>query len=125
MHTTRTPGRERLMNLGHYLAAFVLAMKAVSYVDHQPVPWPFVTLCVVSAAAITVITGFHHRIEARFPRVQAVVHLAEAVVCAVLAYAAHGEGKTGLPWAWALAAVVFFGRGVWELTRSVRPAHSA
>lgn len=119
------PRRERLISIGHYLAAFVLSLKAVSYADHRPVPWAFVALCVVSALAIAVITWFHHRVEARFPRAQAVVHLAEATVCAVLAVSARAEGKIGLPWAWALAALALAARGLWELLRPLKRAHPA
>jgi hypothetical protein len=113
----KSVARERLMSVGHYLTAVVLALKALTYVSHEPVPWGFVLLCLLTAAMIVVVTFFHHRIAPRFPAVHGLIYLAEGLVCTLLAHHTHAEGKTGLPWAWGLAAALLLARGLWELFR--------
>jgi ABC-type branched-subunit amino acid transport system permease subunit len=110
-------GRERLVAVGHYLTAFVLSTKAVSYMQHAPPDWSMATLCLAAALLAAAATVFHHRIETRLPSAQGLIHLVEATVCAVLAWHTHAEGKSGLPFAWTLAAVIFLARGIWELRR--------
>jgi hypothetical protein len=118
--SSRVMRQQRMVAVGHYLTALVLAFKAVTYMGHDPVPWPFVSLCLVSATVVAAVTLMHHRLESRFPDSQVLIYLAEAVVCAVLAYHTHEEGKVGLPYAWALAASILFVRAGWLLFRGLR-----
>ena len=104
----------KLVAFGHYIAVFVLILKAVSYSAYGRSAWPFIGLCLVSAAVILIVTLLHERIEARFPQAQCLVHLFEAAVCAAIAYKTHAEGKVGLPYAWGLAGLVLLARALWE-----------
>jgi uncharacterized membrane protein len=116
MHTiTHNPKTQKLLTAAHYLAALVLMLKAISYLDREPKAWFFIALCVGSAVVILTITIFHHRLQTRFPRVQCFVYLVEATVCGVIAYNTYSAGKTGLPFAWGLAAVILLGQALFEL----------
>ena len=113
----------KLVLIGHYLAAFVLILKAASSLEYGPALRPFVGLCVVSAAVIIILTLFHRTIEARFPRSQCLIHLLEGCVCIVVAYKTHMEGKTGLPYAWATASLILFARAAWEFHANKTASH--
>jgi len=108
--------RERIVTACHYMTSFILALEGVSHLEHSPTPWLFIALCWGSAIAVSVVTFAHHRIERIFPAVQAVVHLAEGTVSSALVYLTYHEGKTGLPFVWAIAAVLLLGRAAWEFT---------
>jgi uncharacterized membrane protein YsdA (DUF1294 family) len=125
MHsTTHNPKTKRLLAAAHYLAVLVLLLKAISYLDREPLAWFFIGLCVGSATIILTITIFHHRIQAKYPRIQCIVFLVEATVCAVIAYNTFTGGKTGLPFAWGLAAIILLGRGLYELKAEPSTAKS-
>ena len=112
--TTQSPKALKLLTAAHYLAALVLILKAFSYLDREPRAWFFIALCVASAVVILTITFFHHRIHTKFPRIQCAVYLVEATVCTVVAYNTYIAGKTGLPFAWGLAAIILVGRCLFE-----------
>jgi hypothetical protein len=125
MHsTTHNLKTKKLLAAAHYLAVLVLVLKAISYLDREPSAWLFIGLCVVSASIILTITIFHHRIHAKYPRIQCIVYLVEATVCAVVAYNTFADGKTGLPLAWGLAAIILLGRGLYELKAGPSAAKS-
>ena len=113
--TTQSPKALKLLTAAHYLAALVLILKAFSYLDREPRAWFFIALCVASAVVILTITFFHHRIHTKFPRIQCAVYSVEATVCAVVAYNTYTVGKTGLPFAWGLAAIILVGRCLFEI----------
>ena len=119
------PRRDRLVSAVHYLTAFALALEGVSHLEHRPAPILFVALCWCSSLAVIAVTAAHHRIEPHFPASQAVVHLAEASVASALAFLTHHFGKTGLPFAWALAALLLLARAAWEFFHHSRESHSS
>lgn len=112
--TTRSDVRRKLLTAAHYLAALVLLLKAIAYLDREPVAWRFIGLCVAAALTILIVTIFHHRLHARFPRIQCVVYLVEATVCMAVAYNTYLYGKLGLPIAWGVAAVILLARCLYE-----------
>ena len=116
MHIRTSSRRDRVVTACHYMTALVLALEGASHLEHSPAPWLFISLCWASAIAISVITLAHRRIEPRFPAVQAIAHLAEGAVSSALVYLTYHEGKTGLPYAWAIAAALLLGRAAWEVT---------
>ena len=123
-HIRDSSRRERVVTACHYLTAFVLALEGASHLEHSPTPWLFIALCWASAIAVSVTTLAHHRIEPRFPAVQAIVHLSEGAVSSALVYLTHHEGKTGLPFVWAIAAAFLLGRAAWEITHHSREGAS-
>ncbi len=113
-HHPPNPWPARMATLGHALTAAVLALKAASYFDYPgPRPWAFIVMCLAAAALIAGITAFHHQAETLFAPAASLIYLAESAVCAVLAVRTHLGGKVGLPYAWALAALLLGGYGAW------------
>ncbi len=109
--------RDRLVTIAHYITAFVLSLEGVSHLEHRPVPWGFVALCWSCALAVVTVTAWHNDLEPRFPALQVVVHLAEALVCFALVYLTHHEGKAYLPFAWLLGGTCLLGRALLEFRR--------
>lgn len=115
MSASHSSLRGRLVTIGHFLTAFVLATEGVAHLEHVPVPWWFVTLCWVSAATIVAVVLAHRRIERHFPALQSLAHMAEGIVCSALAFITHHEGKVYLPFVWVVAAAVLFARSAFEI----------
>jgi hypothetical protein len=96
-----------LQNVVHILTALVLALKGISKLEHASAYWPVIVFFFASAAWILAITILHDRLHAHERVLTASVYAIECVATAIMAGLYLAEGKRGLPWAMAVAAIAF------------------
>jgi len=102
-----SPRAARATAIAHYATAAVLALKGVAKLDHPEGHGAVIALCFGSAAVIVLAAAFHGRLHAHVPKVEALIFVLEAAVAAAMSALTFHEGKRGLPWAWAAAALGF------------------
>ena len=101
--------KENLRTFGHILAGIVILLHGYkAFEDHHPTGWIFVTL----GTLFLLIAIFHHRLVHRFPKIDGVVFLIEAVAILATAYDHYHEGKVYLPWVFLAAMVPYLVLGI-------------
>lgn len=108
---------ERLHRTAHVLAATVILLHG--YGDLQKghgMGWSYLAIGTVALA----LGLAHHKLHARFPRIDAAFHLIEAAMAVLIGLNYLHEGKTYLPWVSMAAAVPYAVLGVKELSKGTR-----
>ena len=90
--------QERMTSLGHVLLGAVFVLKGVAKADHWPEHAVFVALFVGAGIVVFAGTALHRRLEPRFPHMEALFLVLEAVVIAALTWLYVEAGKRWLPW---------------------------
>lgn len=95
---------ERLQFLVHFLAAFVIFLKALVKLEHPEGNWPLITFLFAASFWIVTVTLLHHRLHLPEALVTLSTYAIEAIVLAIVASLYAGEGKHALAVTVALAA---------------------
>lgn len=106
-----------LQKFVHFLTAFTLLMKALSKLDHPEGKGAVIAFFLAAAIYIVAITLLHDHLHAHARILEASVYAIESVGTGIVAYLYSAEGKRGLPWVFAAAAVGFAIACVIRLTR--------
>ena len=117
----RSPSRrERLRAVGHYLTAFVIALDGISKLEQADGYRPFILFSCIAAATIVAVTALHPRLKNHAHLLESVIYLLETVLCTWIGLHALHEGKTALPYAWFIAAILCMVAAAVRLNRSMR-----
>lgn len=114
--------QERMTSLGHALLGVVFVLKGVAKADHWPEHAFFVALFVGAGIVVFAGTALHRRLEPRFPHMEALFLVLEAVVIAALTWLYVEAGKRWLPWVTGATAVALLLVAVHRI-RHPRAAH--
>lgn len=106
-----------LQKLVHFLTAFTLLMKALSKLDHPEGKGAVIAFFLLAAIYIVAITLLHDHLHAHARTLEASVYAIEAIGTGLLAFLYSAEGKKGLPWVFAAAAIGFVIAFVIRLTK--------
>lgn len=94
-----------MRRLAHILAAVVILLHGVGDLEKgHSIGW----LYLLFGTMAMVLGIFHHRLHARFPRVDAAFHLIEAMMALLIGLNYLHEGKVYLPWV-SMAASIPYG----------------
>jgi hypothetical protein len=96
--------KEKLQQFAHILAGFLILVHALDKYDlHQSSYFLFAVLGLIFIG----IAIFHHKLAAMSGFVDSAFLIIEALCVAVIAVEYYNEGKKGLPWCYAFAAVMY------------------
>lgn len=114
--TKRNRRRHRLQVGVHYLAGGIILLKASQLREH----WPYALLVGAAGIAILIAAALHQRMEHRVRFAHSTMHLAESLALATEAYLLATEGKHGVQYPAALAALFYLGAAIVTFTRERR-----
>ncbi|RRA99897.1 hypothetical protein EHT25_25020 [Larkinella rosea] len=97
--------REKRKQLAHALAGVIILLKAFDKAEHGHMILG--SLLGIIGVTIILLTIYHHRLAQYIKSFDALVFLAEAVVLGIVSGLYFHDGKTGLPYAYALASVAY------------------
>jgi hypothetical protein len=102
----------------HLLTALTVLLKGLAKLEHPDGYWPIIMFLFASAAYIATIAVFHDQLHRHERFLTASVYAIEIAVTATVGWVYAHEGKKGLPWMFALAAVMFTAALVVHLVRT-------
>ena len=116
--------QQLLQKLVHFLTAFTILLKALVKLEHPHGYWPVITLFLLSAIYIVVITLLHERLHHHAARLDASVYAIECVIMIIIATITFREGARYFPYLYVVSAIGFAIAFVMRLVRG-RRAHPA
>jgi hypothetical protein len=112
--------QQLLQKLVHFLTAFTILMKALSKLEHPEGYWPVITLFLLAAIYIVIITLLHERLHHHAARIDASVYAIECVVMIIIATLTFREGARFFPYLYVVSAIGFAIAFVMRLVRGGR-----
>jgi hypothetical protein len=98
----------RIQRLAHYLVGFIVIIKGIEKAEHFS-EHPLLCLLFFFIGGFILFANYrHHLFEKYFKEFDVVLFLCEGLVLAGVSYYYFSEGKKGLPYAYLVAAVVYF-----------------
>lgn len=112
--------REKRKQLAHALAGGIILLKAFDKAEHGHMIIGI--LLGIIGLTIILMSIYHHRLAQHVKSFDALVFLAEAVVLGIVSWLYFHDGKTGLPYAYAIASVAYLIAAILFFRRS-KPDH--
>ena len=108
MPIIKKKGNPRLERFNHYLFGFLVIVKGIEKSEHFS-EHPFICLSLFIIGGFILYANFrHHFFEKHFRDFHVILFLSEGLVLAGVSYYYFSEGRKGLPYAYLLAAVLYF-----------------
>ncbi len=108
--------RHRWQLGSHYLAGAIVLLKASELREHAP----YALFFAAGGISILIATAVHQRLEHRFRFAHSIIHLAEGLIVGAEAYLLAEEGKHGVQYPFAFAAVLLLGAAIFTFSRERR-----
>lgn len=86
--------KEKLKRIPHFISGFIILLHSLERFENHHSSY---ILFLVSGIVFLSIAIFHHKFAAKYPRVDTLFYLIEAVLAFVIAYEYFEAGKKGLP----------------------------
>jgi uncharacterized membrane protein YoaK (UPF0700 family) len=115
-----TRRKQLLQKLVHFLTAFTILMKALIKLEHPHGYWPVITLFLLSAIYIVIITLLHERLHRHAARLDASVYAIECAIMIIIATLTFREGARYFPYFYIVSAIGFAIAFVMRLVRGGR-----
>ncbi|MRS63498.1 hypothetical protein [Larkinella terrae] len=97
--------REKIKQLAHAFAGVIVLLKAYDKAEHGHLTTGI--LLGIIGIIMVLMSIYHHRLAQYVKSFDALVFLAEAVVLGIVSGLYFHDGKTGLPYVYALASVAY------------------